>query len=290
MEQWKDIVGYEGFYQVSNLGNVRSVSRTIVTDNGVSKRLLGKVLSPATDKATGAKVLNLHKNGKERARRVHQLVAEVWLEPRPKGCVLKHGPGGRGDNSVDNLYWGPKDRNESNGNKKRRGRERWKDVVGYEGLYQVSNWGKVRSLTRFVVDSNGVSKRLVGRVLRPSRTSKNGSKVVVLCKNGIGKGMKVAQIVAEAWLKPCPDGYVLKHGRKGFANDNVSNLYWGPKKPAERKKCRRNRHIVIRGDGKVFDGTEAAAKESGCNANQISECCNGKRNSSGGYTWRYAQK
>ncbi len=98
--------------------------------------------------------------------------------------------------------------------------ERWLPVVGYEGLYEVSSHGRVRSLDR--LDSAG--RRVKGCILRP-HSDKNGYQVVALC-NGRRNDRKIHQLVAAAFLGPCPEGMIVLHGENGLDN-SPSNLSYG---------------------------------------------------------------
>lgn len=90
-------------------------------------------------------------------------------------------------------------------------KEIWKDIVGYEGLYQVSNWGNVKSLKR------GILKPWI---------NKPGYYVVSLSNNGVVKDFGIHQIVAMAFLCHQPDGYktVVHHKNENKLDNNLSNL------------------------------------------------------------------
>jgi hypothetical protein len=100
-EEWKTIRGYEGFYEVSDLGRVRSLDRT---DCGGYKRR-GRVLKPGT-KAHGHKFLILcGRDGSKRNRHIHDLVLTTFVGDRPEGMEGCHGDGDAGNNRLDNLRW-----------------------------------------------------------------------------------------------------------------------------------------------------------------------------------------
>lgn len=87
MEEWRDIKGYEGLYQVSNIGNVRSVTHTTVHRDGKVVRYEGKTLTPHNGD-NGYKCVNLSKNGLVNLANVHRLVAETFL-PKDDGKEAK---------------------------------------------------------------------------------------------------------------------------------------------------------------------------------------------------------
>lgn len=98
-ENWKDINGYENSYQVSDLGNVRSVNRVC---NG--RHLNGKLMKPVMDEDGYLKV-HLSKNGKATYYFVHRIVAENFIE-NPNGLKeINHKDENKTNNRVDNLEW-----------------------------------------------------------------------------------------------------------------------------------------------------------------------------------------
>lgn len=100
--------------------------------------------------------------------------------------------------------------------------ENWKRVVGYEGMYDVSDQGGVRSLDRFVAGRSGSMRKLKGRVLVPY-TDPRGYKSVHICRD---KLIKVYRLVAIAFI---PNPYSKKevnHIDGNPLNNNVSNLEW----------------------------------------------------------------
>lgn len=102
---WKPVVGYEDIYEVSNQGNVRSLNRKIIENNTNKERdIKGKDLSIANSKR-GYRVVVLCKEGTEKMRNVHQLVAEAFIaNPENKPCI-NHKDFNRLNNYVNNLEW-----------------------------------------------------------------------------------------------------------------------------------------------------------------------------------------
>lgn len=105
--------------------------------------------------------------------------------------------------------------------------EIWKPVVGYEGLYEVSSHGHVRSLDRSLPCVNRFGnpevRRYRGRLLRPG-PMKSGHLSVAI---GKGNSRLVHQLVLEAFVGPCPRGYECLHKDGNAANNKLSNLHWG---------------------------------------------------------------
>lgn len=95
METWKPVVGFEGHYEVSSAGNVRSRAR-------------GKVLSPmwCGQKRKQYACVALCVGGAQKVRRVHHLVLEAFVGPKPPGAVGCHRDDDTKNNALTNLYWG----------------------------------------------------------------------------------------------------------------------------------------------------------------------------------------
>lgn len=103
-EIWKSVVGYEGYYEVSNLGNVRSVDRIVKNKNNTTKIIKGKN-HKLTVAQSGYISIVLYKNCEQKVYRVHRLVAEAFI-PNPQNLPqINHIDENKGNNNVENLEW-----------------------------------------------------------------------------------------------------------------------------------------------------------------------------------------
>lgn len=137
-EIWKDIQGYEGIYQVSSHGRVRSLDR-IVERKGSSGNFFvkGRVLTQSDD-THGYMKVNLTKHDQKRTFKVHRLVAIHFLDnPNNLPCV-NHKDENKLNNNVDNLEWCTKEYNNSYGTKCKRQSETRKKLFR-EGKLKVWN-------------------------------------------------------------------------------------------------------------------------------------------------------
>lgn len=101
-EIWKPVVGYESYYEVSNLGKVRSISRTVKLYRG-EKFMEGKILSPRL--RNGYLAVELTVDGIEKTKSIHRLVAEVFCEKKDGCTVIDHIDANKLNNHSDNLEW-----------------------------------------------------------------------------------------------------------------------------------------------------------------------------------------
>lgn len=180
--------------------------------------------------------------------------------------------------------------------------EIWKDISGYEGLYQVSNLGNVKSMNW---GGRGYSKNLY---LKPHN---KGYLQVELKKDGKRKMFVVHRLVAQAFIQNPNNFPIVNHKDENKTNNSAENLEWCDYKynvryslllrgiaPGEKKKpTRRNSKLagfrVIQLDlfGNVireWNNSREIFLTTGMSDWSISECCRGNRKKAYGFIWRYA--
>lgn len=104
VDEWKPILGFVGFYEVSNTGKVRSVSRLIV-DGNRTRKYVGRELKCLPTNSSGHLNVGLYRNGLAKRQLVHRLVAEAFLDNPDNLPVVDHKDGDPSNNHVDNLRW-----------------------------------------------------------------------------------------------------------------------------------------------------------------------------------------
>ena len=198
--------------------------------------------------------------------------------------------------------------------------EIWKPVLGYEGLYEVSSLGNVRSVDRVIVKESGKTCNLKGvvRSVRLNKKRKNYQyRQMDLSKNGIVKTLHVAHLVCEAFHGPRPEGYQCMHLDGDCANDRADNLAWGTvyensNEPIRRKRLSNvaeNRFSKYWKKGyfdsqlrpciqyslsgeliKEYRCIRDAERKTGIDHITISRACRGILKTSGGYIWKYKEQ
>lgn len=208
--------------------------------------------------------------------------------------------------------------------------ERWKDIQGYEGLYQISDYGRVKSLPKTVSFKNNFGEfqyKTPVKILTPI-TSNKGYYVVSLVKDKHKKQFRVHQLVANHFI-PNKNNFkytdfdepnnidfsklVINHEDGQKQNDHYSNLAWcttsynlreayrlSLKKPSKTMlgklgiECPNSIPVnQYTKDGvfiKRWDSARDAMRHYGHNRNEIYKCCKGKKELEWGYKWRYADE
>lgn len=165
-------------------------------------------------------------------------------------------------------------------------KEYWKPVVGYEGLYEVSNWGRVKSIRfgkerimKFYINGNGYSQ-------------------VTLIKNNIKKTYLVHRLVAEAFIDNTDNLPQVNHKDENKLNNNVENLEWCDAKynmkygtaNTRRSKAKSKPVLQYTLDGifvREWESTIQAEREGGFSSGNICMCCKGERKYHKGCIWKY---
>lgn len=173
------------------------------------------------------------------------------------------------------------------------GQESWRDIEGYEGMYQVSDKGNVRSLDRTVVSKLGIARRVSGRLLKTANV--RGYECICLAKDGERPMFKVHRLVAKAFVPGCSDGMQVNHKDGDKTNNSAENLEWvtpldnqlhairtGLKTGMEKAKP------ILRSDGVMFGSLKEAAQGSGCRIQDVCNVVKGRRKTSHGYSFSYA--
>ena len=180
----------------------------------------------------------------------------------------------------------------------RKNNEKWEPIIGYEGVYEISNRGRVKSLSR--KEYNGFGYFIRGELIRKIQLSEKGYGVLKLTKNKITKNHKLHRLVAEHFI-PNPNNYkTVNHKDENKLNNNVGNLEWCTQQynlayGNTRLRQSEGQNIPVYkcdmlGDVLKRYDSMLDTKCDGFNNGSVSRCCNGKQDSHKGYKWRYADE
>ena len=184
-------------------------------------------------------------------------------------------------------------------NKRYRMSEVWKPIKGYEGIYEVSDLGRVRSLPRMLTDSKGRRHPVPMKMLKMH--DRKGYDSVTLQDMGRKAIMSVHRLVAMAFI-PNPDNLpVVNHRDENPKNNQVSNLEWcdisyntrygtGVERAQAKHVYHRKAVEQLTKDGQhvaTFKGVKEAARATGADASVIVRVCKGRNETAGGYRWKY---
>ena len=119
--------------------------------------------------------------------------------------------------------------------------EHWKPIPGWEGYYEASDHGRIRSVDRVVVCRNAREKPMYSKILSPA-TAKCGHLSVVLCRNSVCKTHLAHRLIALTFLGECPDGMEVLHWDDVPSNNHVENLRYGTRSDNLRDAARNRKH------------------------------------------------
>lgn len=166
--------------------------------------------------------------------------------------------------------------------------EEWKDIEGYEGMYMVSNYGRIKSL------GNGNSNNSKERILQPGENNR-GYLQVDLCKESNKKMLTVHRLVANAFIPNPYNKPQVNHiseplydkANKDLAkkDNRVSNIEWCDNQ--YNKEYSSGKKILCVEKNTIYQSSHDAERQTGINQSNLIQCCQGKRKSAGKLHWEY---
>ena len=303
-DEWRDIAGSDGLYQVSRHGDVRSVGRMVVSDK---IKMFVDGCNIVGDCINGRRRVSLVIDGNNERCHVDTLVANAYVENPNNLPIVVHLDGDISNNEASNLAWGEVEMvhvfDES-------APEEWRDVVGYEGYYQISSQGRLRSLPIDIPTSNSKLRTRSMRIMKQN-LNEYGYPEVLLHNDG-HKRFRVHRLVAEAFI-PNPNNLpVVDHIDARRNNNCVDNLRWVTQKENIQHAIElgnisfENLRVlsqteevrsavlaaiskpVIRSDGKIYQSQIEAARDLGLKSgNSIRKVALGLQKECKGYTFEY---
>ncbi|WP_339008567.1 NUMOD4 motif-containing HNH endonuclease [Fusobacterium varium] len=176
--------------------------------------------------------------------------------------------------------------------------EIWKDIKGYEGLYQVSNFGRVKSLERFKQNHSKLQR--VPEKIKSAKKNLEGYLSVDLYKNNIQKTVRVHRLVAEAFIENSLNKETVNHIDGDKSNNCVGNLEWATYREQnihfykKKLKSRENIDKAIKAmnaklskkvkclnNNLIYISASEAGRQNNISSSLVMKCCRGERKTAG---------
>lgn len=195
MENWKEIKGFEGYYEVSDLGRIRSVDRTITYKNGQVHFYKSKLINQQLNPDNEYLIVKLNMKNKQITKNVHRLVLETFILNPDKKPLCNHKNGIKQDNRVSNLEWCTQSENMQhaveklgfdNKNKSTNKKTKCSNGKVFNSTYDAARWinnetfNNIRKLQSIAIDIRNVCNKKIKK-----RKTKHGLKTYII-KNAYG--------------------------------------------------------------------------------------------------------
>ena len=183
--------------------------------------------------------------------------------------------------------------------------EEWRDFEGYEGYYQISGDGRVRSIDRVVIGADGKTYHYKSRILKQVK-ARDGYMAVQLFRDSRCKTYKIHRMVALTFIPNPNNKPEVNHIDGDKSNNHASNLEWctrsenikhavdhGLNSPIKAIEATKKKVEQIDSEGntvKRWDTMTDAANEMGVHISNVSSCCHGRLKSTGGYSFRFTKE
>ena len=297
-EIWKDIKGFEGHYQISNMGRVRYAETWItrIYPNGKKRTYLSRPVSlkKVCLRKYGYSVAITKGNNNNFNFPISELVASHFGKGYEDGMEITHVDGNILNNRIDNLSF--KWMEDLPG-------EQWKPIKDFEGLYEVSNMGRFRSLSRYKmrINSNGNKVRtpVKPRLLRLNKIN-TGYCNVVIYKESKRYEYRAHRLVALHFCDGYKPGYVVNHLDENKSNNRADNLEWCTELynhrygTAIQRTVEKQQKKVAQYDKEgnllhTYKSAKEAALKTGFNYVSLCGWCRGANKSKNDFVWKYVE-
>ena len=178
--------------------------------------------------------------------------------------------------------------------------EIWKDIPGYEGLYQASSLGKIKSLDRITRRCSNTTRCIKGKIIK-QRLNRNRYLKVQLYKEGKGKWYTVHRLIATTFIPNPENKPEIDHINTVRTDNRIKNLRWVTRKENMANETTKEKAIEIAKTvkyyigkkvkcittGEIFDTITEAGIKYNIYPNGVNRCCKGKQKTAKGYKFEY---
>lgn len=254
-EIWKDVVGFEGLYQVSNLGRVKSLDRYVqAVGKTAGKRFYQeKILNTISKSRRNRPTVNLKLNSKQCPKLVHLLIAESFLRKpnanehvhhkdnnslnnclynlevvNARDHIISHGIRRRSQLKVNNLFFDTYQKPNQFIPEVDITKEFWKPLIGYEGIFEISNYGRFKRLNRQQLRTNGRMISIKEMIFNNKNCglTRDGYLMSRLNAKGVMYRKSIHRLVAIHFLSNPLSLSIVHHKDSNRMNNVVDNLEW----------------------------------------------------------------
>lgn len=266
-EIWKPVVGFEGYYEVSNLGRVRSLDRTVIRSNGIVQTLRGKV-KDVKNNAYGYPCVTLCKDGISRQTTLHRIIAEAFIPNPDNKPEIDHINTIREDFRLENLRWVSHKENMHN-------------PISKERVY-------INSHTKEATKKNNATKVARNRKTAPKRVYQftlNGEFVAEY--ESAREAERITGLDAITIAAVSRGGLRGRQSRGGYLWSRSREII--PQYEPYKKKLKPILQYTKDGEFvKRWDSIKSACEALGVLPSNIARCASGKKKClCGGYLWKY---
>lgn len=282
IEIWKDIKNYEGYYQISNLGNIKSLERIVkVNNNGDFGKKQERVLKPHLQN-NGYYYITLYKGNKRKNNLIHRLVADAFIDNPNNYPIINHKDENKQNNNVENLEWCTYSYNVNYGTAIERANENKKDyAVSDETRKKISEANKGKNV------SEDTRKRISEALKGKQRTKEQIENWRKSYKEGNHGGEN----------HPMFGKHQTEEAKRAISEKNKNKLC-GEKNPMfgkthteEALKKMRKRIVQLdKNTGEIireWDSITEASNTLKIGNGNLSRCCRDNTKTCGGYKWKY---
>lgn len=166
---------------------------------------------------------------------------------------------------------------------------KWKDICGYEGIYQLTKYGQVKSLSRTIIRSNGKLLRLKGQIIKHHLN--RGYPAVTLTNCCMQRIHKIHRLLLIYFVCDCPVGMEACHKNDNKLDYSMKNLLWDTRSANQEDRVRNglnhNKPVMCISDGRIFSSIRKVAENTGTDRKTLSMCLRGIYQIANGFQWQY---